>query len=89
MEPDDTCLAAVSILLNGVSWSLGLVNKVWIEDVKFVSLHNFWRWVVVIVVSLVVFVPLISCVNPIEIFRFSWTVFIMPPINLHVFQGRE
>lgn len=89
MEPYDTCFAAVSILFNGVSWSFGLVNKVWIEDVKFISLHNLWRWIVMIIVSLVVLVPLISRVNPIEIFRFSWTIFIMPPINLQVFQRHK
>lgn len=85
MEPYDTCLAAVSILFDGVSWSFCLVNKVWIEDVKLISLHNLWRWIVMIIVSLVVLVPLVSCMNPIEVFWFSWTIFIMPPINLHVF----
>lgn len=89
MKPYYTCLAAASILFNGVSWSFYLVNKVWIEDVKFISLHNLWRWIVMIIVSLVVFVPLISRVNPIEIFWFSWTIFIVPPINLHVFQRHE
>lgn len=86
VEPYDTCLAAVSILFNGVSWSFCLVNKVWIEDVKLISLDNLWRWIVMIIVSLVVFVPLVSCVNPIEIFWFSWTIFVMPPIYLQVFK---
>lgn len=82
MEPDNASLAVVPVLLNGKSWSLYLVNKVWVEDIEFVSLHDLRRWVVMIVVSLVVFVPLVSGVNSVEILGLSWSVLVMPPIYL-------
>lgn len=82
MEPYDACLCAVSIFFNGISWSFGLVNKVRIEDVEFISLHDFWGRVIMVIMSLVVFIPFITSVDAIKIFRFSWSVFVMPPINL-------
>lgn len=36
-----------------------------------------------IIVSLVVFVPFISSVNAVEIFRLSRSVLVMPPVYLH------
>ncbi|GAV77476.1 hypothetical protein CFOL_v3_20947, partial [Cephalotus follicularis] len=84
VESYDACLAIASILLNGISRSLCLVNKVWIEDIKLISLHNLRRGVVMIIVSLIVFVPLVSSVNTIKIFGFSWSIFVMPPIYLRV-----
>lgn len=83
MEPYNTCLAIAPILLKSVNWGLCLVNKVWIEDIKFIALHNLGRWVVVIIVSLIVFIPLISGVDTIEIFWLPWSVLVMPPIHLH------
>lgn len=85
MEPYNTCLTAAPILLKGVSWSLCLVNKVWIEDIELISLHDLWRWVVMIIVGLVVFIPLITCVDTIEIFWLPWSVLVVPPIHLHPF----
>jgi hypothetical protein len=82
MEPDNASLTIVPVLLDGKSWSLYLVNKVWVKDIEFVSLHNLRRRVVMIIVSLVVFVPLISGVNTIEILGLSWSVLVMPPIYL-------
>ena len=47
-----------------------LVYQIWVENVELVSLHNLgWR-VVEVVVSLVVFVPLETGVNSVEISRF-------------------
>lgn len=83
MKPYNACLAAVAILLNSIMWGLCLVHKVRVEDVEFISLHNLWRWVIVIIVSLVVFVPFISSVNAVEIFRLSRSVLVMPPVYLH------
>ena len=83
METYNACLATVPILLNGVSWSLYLVNKVGIEDVELVSLYNLWRRVVMIIVGLVVLVPLIPGMNTVEIFRLSWSVLVMPPVHLN------
>ena len=82
MEPDNASLTIVPVLLNGKSWSLYLVNKVWVKNIEFVSLHDLRRWVVMIIVSLVVFVPLVSRVNSIEILGLSWPVLVMPPIYL-------
>jgi hypothetical protein len=82
MEPDNASLTIVPVLFDGKSWSLYLVNKVWVKDIEFVSLHNLRRRVVMIIVSLVVFVPLISGVNTIEILGLSWSVLVMPPIYL-------
>ena len=49
----------------------GLVNEVWIENVKLVSLDDLgWR-VVNVVVSLVVLVPLEPGVHAIEVARFT------------------
>lgn len=36
-----------------------------------------------IIMGLIVLVPLISSVNTVEIFWFSRSVFVMPPIHLH------
>lgn len=83
MESYDACLTIAAILLNSVGWSLGFVYKVWIENIKFISLYNLRRRVVMIIMSLVIFVPLISSVNTVEIFWLSGPVFVMPPINLH------
>ena len=43
------------------------VDEVGIENVELVTLNNFRRWVIVIVVSLIVFVPLESSVDAIEV----------------------
>lgn len=82
METYNACLTTIPILLNSEIWSLCLVDKVWIEDVELVSLYNLRRWVIVIIVSLVVFIPLIAGMNPVEIFRLSRSVLIMPPVHL-------
>jgi hypothetical protein len=36
----------------------------------------------VVIVSLVILIPFVTCVNPIEILRFSWPVLVMPPVYL-------
>lgn len=82
MESYNASLPIAAILLNSVVWSFCLVYKIRIENIEFVPLHNLWRWVVMIIVSLVIFVPLISSVNTVEILRFPWSVFVMPPVNL-------
>lgn len=82
MEPYNASFRAITILLNCVCGGFRLVNKVRIEDIKLVTLHDLWRWIIMIIVSLVVLVPLISSVNTVEIFRLSRPVFVMPPVNL-------
>lgn len=82
METYNACLATIPILLNNERWGLYLVNKVWVEDVEFISLYNLWRRVIMIVVSLVVFIPFISSMNTVKILRLSWSVLVMPPVHL-------
>lgn len=83
MEPYNACLTAVAILLYRIMRGLRLVNKVRIEDVELVSLHNLRRRVIMIIVGLIVLVPLVSGVNTVEIFRLSRSVLVMPPVYLH------
>jgi len=89
MESYNASLPIAAILLNGVGWGFCLVYKIRIENIKFVSLHNLWRWVVMIIVSLIVFVPLVSSVNTVEILRLPRPVFVMPPINLQHLSDRQ
>lgn len=35
-----------------------------------------------IVVRLVILIPLVTCVNSVEILGFSWPVLVMPPVHL-------
>ena len=84
MEPYNASLTIAPILLKSVNWSLCIVKKLWIKDIKLISLHKLWRRVVVIIVSLIVFIPLITCVNTAEIFRLPWSVLVMSPIHLRV-----
>ena len=55
-----------------------LVNQIWIEDVELVSLHHFRGRVVMVVMSLVVFVPLVSHLDTIEVSGFSWPILAGP-----------
>lgn len=82
MESNNACLPIAAVFLYSVVWGFYLVYKIGIENIKFVPLHNLWRWVVMIIVSLVIFVPLISSVNAVEILWLPWSVLVMPPINL-------
>lgn len=82
MESNNACLPIAAVFLYSVVRGFYLVYKIRIENVKFVPLHNLWRWVVMIIVSLVIFVPLISGVNTVEILWLPWSVLVMPPINL-------
>lgn len=83
MKPNKASLTITSILLYGINRGLGFVNKIRVEDVKLVTLHYLWRWIIMIIVRLVVFVPLVTCVNAVEILGLSRTIFVMPPVNLH------
>lgn len=82
MESYNASLPIAAILLNSVGWSFCLVYKVWVENIEFIALHNLWRWIVMIIVSLIIFVPLVSSVNTVEILWLPGPVFVMPPINL-------
>jgi len=59
-------------------WGFGGVNQVRVEDIELVALYHFRRWIVMIVVGLVVFVPFVSELHSIEITRFSGFVLVSP-----------
>lgn len=82
MKSNQARLPTAPILLNGINWSLRLVHQVWVENIEFVSLHNLWRWVIMIIVSLIVFVPLISSMNTVEVLWLPRSVLVMPPVHL-------
>ena len=83
MKTNDASLPITSISLNEVDWSFGFIDQVWIEYIEFVSLDNFWWRVIMIVVCLIVFVPLISCMHTVKVLWFPRSIFVMPPVNLH------
>lgn len=64
--------------LYAIGRGLGFIDKVGIEDVEFVALDNLGRRVIVIVVSLVVFIPLVAHLTPVEIPRLARSVFVRP-----------
>ena len=81
MEPHNACFS-ISILLYSVCWGFGFINEIRVKYIELVALYDLWWGIVMIIMSLIVFVPLISCVNTIEILWLSWTIFVMPPVNL-------
>ena len=66
MEPDDCKFLRIRRLEEELG-GLCHINQVWVEHVELVPLHNFWGWVVVIVVGLVVLVPVVPCFDPVEV----------------------
>lgn len=84
MEANKAGLTIAAILINGIGGCLGLINKVRIEYIELVPLHDLGRWVIVVIVCLVVLVPLITCMHPVEVLGFSGTVLVMPPIHLEM-----
>ncbi|MFS7983415.1 hypothetical protein Hanom_Chr11g00974241 [Helianthus anomalus] len=82
MKPNDAGFSTISVPLDCINRSFCFVNKIRVEYIEFVTLHNLRGWIVVIVMSLVVFVPLVSSVHTVEIFWFSRSIFVMPPVYL-------
>lgn len=60
------------------SWCFCLVDKFWIEDVEFVTLDNLGWWIIMIIMSLVIFIPVVAHLHTIEISRFSGSVLVCP-----------
>lgn len=73
-------LAALSsmLALYAIGRGFGFVNEVGVEDVEFVALDDLGGWVIVIVVRLVVFIPLVAHLAPVEIPGFARPVFVRP-----------
>lgn len=64
--------------LDLVRGRLSRVDQVRIEQVQLVSLHDLWGRVVMVIMSLVVFVPLVTHLHAVEIFRLPWSVLVRP-----------
>jgi hypothetical protein len=70
------------ILLDTVRRRLLFINEVGIENIKLVALNNLgWR-VVDIVMCLVVFVPVITCIDTIVVAGATGAVLVLPEICL-------
>mmetsp|Transcript_13382 Transcript_13382/g.20933 ORF Transcript_13382/g.20933 Transcript_13382/m.20933 type:complete len:376 (-) Transcript_13382:265-1392(-) len=80
-EPQDLGLRR-TIVLKLEGGSDRLVNEIRVEDVELVSLHDLGGWVIRIVVSLVVLVPLVASMHTVEVPRLAWLVFVFPGIVL-------
>jgi hypothetical protein len=59
-------------------WCLRFVNQVRIENIELVSLNDFGWWIVMVIMSLVILVPLISHLDAIEVARLSRSIFVCP-----------
>lgn len=55
-----------------------LVDKVWVEDIELVALHNLRRRIVHVVVRLIVLVPLEAGVHAVKVARLTRSVFVGP-----------
>mmetsp|Transcript_25565 Transcript_25565/g.100948 ORF Transcript_25565/g.100948 Transcript_25565/m.100948 type:complete len:222 (+) Transcript_25565:157-822(+) len=80
-EAEDAYIRVVS-LLDLETWCFRFVDQVRVENVKLVALNSFRRRVVVIVMRLVVLVPFVARVDPVEVFRLPRLVLIVPSILL-------
>lgn len=61
-------------------WCFSLVNEVWVENIKLVALYDLWRWVIRIIMSLVVLIPFITCLNRVKESRLASMVPIFPGV---------
>lgn len=52
------------------------IDQIWIKNIKLISLDDFWRWIVHIVMRLVVFVPFEARVDSIEVPRLARAVLV-------------
>lgn len=81
-DKENTKVGVVFTWCQGVLRSSSLVNQIRIEYVEFVTLYNFGRRVVNVVVSLIVLVPFKAGVDSVEIPGFSRSVLVGPFIGL-------
>lgn len=55
-------------------WRFVFVKQIREENVKFVALYDFWRWILSVVMHLIVLVPLVTLLNAVVIPGFSWHI---------------
>ena len=85
MKPQEAggpVLICLGILLQLKGGRVALVDEVGVEDVEFVALHNLGGRVVMVVVRLVVLVPFVARVDPVEVLGLARPVLVMPPVHL-------
>ncbi|KYN38821.1 Putative uncharacterized protein C19orf29OS, partial [Trachymyrmex septentrionalis] len=58
------------------------IDEVRIENIEFISLYDLRRRIVHVVMRLIVFVPLETCVHAIEVARFTRSVLVGPQVDL-------
>lgn len=63
---------------NAVGRGFCLIDEVGVENVELVALDNFWWRVVMIIVRLVVLVPLVPHLHPVEVPRLARSVLAGP-----------
>lgn len=75
-------LIGLRIFLKLKGRRLAFVDEIRVEDVELVALDDLGRRVVMVIVRLVVLVPLVACVDPVEVLGLARPVLVMPPIHL-------
>lgn len=85
MKSYEASLSGASIFLYTVRWCFRFVHKIRVKYIELVALDNFRWWVIMVVMSLVVFIPFISSVHPIEVLGLSWSILVVPPVHLQVY----
>lgn len=81
VKTQDTKVLVVGARFQEVLRRGALVDQVWVENIKLVSLDDFGRRVVKVVVRLVVLVPLEACVDTVKEARLAWPVLISPHVH--------
>lgn len=64
--------------LDTVRRSLGFINEIRVEDIKFITLDDLGRRIVMVVMGLIVLVPLVAHLHSIEIPGLARPVFVGP-----------
>ena len=77
-EPDDDRVQSFFDVLQVELGCSVLISQVWVEDVEFVPLNHFWRWIVCIVMGLIVFVPLESGFDRVVVLWLPWQELVGP-----------
>lgn len=81
MKSQNSKVLIVWAWLKEVLRSRAFINEIWIKNVEFVTLDNFRRRIVKVIMSLVVLVPLKACMHSVEEAWLSRPVFICPQVH--------
>lgn len=81
VKTQDAKVLVIGAWLKEVLRGGALVDQVWVKDIELVTLDDFGRRVVKVVVRLVVLVPLEACVYTVEEARLAWPVLVSPHVH--------